>query len=104
MKHRRNYNHTPKNLINYKYAKKGLRKLIVWHNLNDDTYFYKFSRMTYKRYKIGDKNQYNHQVILILDEEEIQPIIKKITYVKEYVSFKKKVLTRLISFLQKLNK
>ncbi|MDD6224162.1 MAG: hypothetical protein PUB18_04085 [bacterium] len=70
-------------------------KVIVWKNLNKNTYYYKIVKGTYKNYFIGYVNQYNHEVIIIIDN----------IYLSSYkVPIKKKVLTRAISFLQKLNR
>lgn len=74
-------------------------KLYVWHNLNNDTYYYKVNAGTYKHYRVGDKNSYNHQVVLIVENEVLKPIV-----VKNYVSLRKMVLTPVIEFLQKINK
>lgn len=74
-------------------------KLYVWHNLNNDTYYYRVTSGTYKDYKVGDKNSYNHEVVLIVENEVLHPVI-----VKKYVSIRKMVLTPLIAFLQKINK
>ncbi len=76
-----------------------MKKLYVWHNLNNDTYYYKINSGTYKRYEIGDKNQYNHELVLIVENEILEPVI-----IKKYVSIRRMVLTPIIGFLQKLNK
>lgn len=68
-----------------------MRTLVIWHNLNKDTYYYKFYRIC--NYIEGDRNQYNHQVILILNGKEVQPIIEK-------VSLRKTLLTPVIRFLK----
>lgn len=71
-----------------------MNQIIVWHNLNKNTYYYKIIKGTYKKYSVGYINQYNHEVILIIDN----------IYTEIYkVSKRKKVLTKLISFLQKIN-
>lgn len=74
-------------------------KLYVWHNLNNDTYYYKVNSGTYKNYKVGDRNSYNHVLILIVENEVLKPVI-----IKQYVSIRKMVLTPIIEFLQKLNR
>lgn len=80
-----------------------MRTLIVWHNLNKDTYYYKFINSTYKRYTVGDFNSYNHKVILVIQNNEIQPV-------KNYVSLKKMLLSpilfifkKITDFLEKIN-
>lgn len=68
--------------------------VIVWHNLNKDTYYHKIIKGLYKNYYIGYINQYNHKIIDIIPN----------VYLKNHkVSLRKKVLKKLISFLQKIN-
>ena len=69
--------------------------IVVWHNLNKDIYYHKIVKGTYKIYFVGYKNQYNHEIV---------DLIPNIYLNNSKASFKKKVLTRLISFLQKINK
>ena len=83
-----------------------MRTLIIWHNLNYDTYYYKFINGTYRSYSVGDKNQYNHEVILVIEGKEVQPIIER-----HYFSIRKLVfspiiwlLNKLTGFLQKITK
>ena len=69
--------------------------IVVWHNLSKDTYYHKIIKGFYKNYYIGYINQYNHEIIDIIPN----------VYLKNYkVPLRKKVLKKLISFLQKLNK
>lgn len=75
------------------------KRLFVWHKLNDDSYYYKVNSGLYKDWEIGDINQYDHQLVLIIENEILEPII-----ISNYVPLRKKVLTKLISFLQKINK
>ena len=72
-----------------------MRRIIVWHNLNNDSYYYRIVSGNYAKYEIGFRNQYNHEVILIVDSGYFE---------KNKTSFKKKVIMRLISFLQKIDK
>ena len=74
-----------------------MRTLVIWHNLNRDTYYYKFISGTYKKYSIGDKNQYNHEVILIINSDEVQPIVER-----HYFSVKKLVFSPIIWILKKI--
>lgn len=74
-------------------------KLLVYHNLNNDSYYYKINHGTYKDYKVGDFNSYNHEVILIIENIYLEHY--KISF---FTKFKRKVLTSIITFLQKLNK
>ena len=42
-------------------------KLIIYHNLNNDTYYYKIVRFHYfKDYYVGLINQYNHEIVLLI--------------------------------------
>ena len=74
-----------------------MRKLLVWHNLNKDTFYYKFSYEKYKKYDVGFINQYNHKLILKLENEELQPI-------KYKVSLSFGLLTLIIFLLKKFLK
>lgn len=69
-------------------------KVIIWKK-KDNSYYHKKVTGFYSRYYIGYKNQYDHEIVDIID------------FYKEYsnsMSFRKKVLTKTISFLQKLNR
>ena len=69
-----------------------MKKIIVWHNLNKDIFYYKIVKGYYTDYKIGYKNQYNHEVILIIDD----------VYFETYkIPLKKRLLRKIISFLEK---
>lgn len=70
-------------------------KIVIWHNLNNDSYYHKLVKGTYIDYEIGYINQYNHKVILVINQ---------VFEYSQKTSFRKKVLTKTISFLQKLNK
>lgn len=70
-------------------------RVIVWHNLNKNTYYYKIIRGTYNEYRVGYINHYNHKIIVIVED----------IYLHEYkVPLRKRVISRLISFLQRINK
>lgn len=70
--------------------------LIVWFNPNKNIYYYKLVRGTYSQYRVGFKNQYGHEVVLIIDDVLYHKPSKK--------PIKQRVITSLISFLQnKLN-
>lgn len=68
--------------------------ILIYHNLNNNSYYYRTVRTTCKEYEIGQKNQYNHQIILI---------IPGIYLYKYKISLLKRLLTRIIIFLQQLN-
>ena len=84
----------------------SLRRLVVWRNLNKDTYYYKFVSGYYAPYKVGYKNQYNHEVILIIDDEDFQPVVYKVsllkTVLRPLILLLRKVLKILEVFLQKI--
>lgn len=66
--------------------------LIVWFNPNKNTYYYKIVWGWYANYYIGYRNQYNHVVVLIIDKIEFR-IPKE--------PLKRRVLTRIINYLQR---
>lgn len=70
-------------------------KLVVWHNLNYDSYYYKIIKGYYGVYEVGYINQYNHEIVLVID---------KIYFQVYKPPIKKRVLRKMISFLQKLEK
>lgn len=74
-----------------------MKKLIIWHNLNYDTYYYKLVKGTYKFYYVGYINQYNHKIVLIISLSDFYSHYKKITYPH-------KALKRFISFLQNIER
>lgn len=69
------------------------KKIIVWYNPRKKQYFYKSIYDHFKRYYVGYVNQYNHEVILVID------IYKDLI---EKTPLKVKVINRLIRFLQKI--
>lgn len=69
-----------------------MSKLVIWHNPNTDTYYYKIVSGYYREYTPGSQNQYNHKIILVIDN----------IYTNTYkVPLKKRLLRKLISFLEK---
>lgn len=68
------------------------KKIIIWYNPNKKTYYYKLVWGFYADYYIGYKNQFNHEVVLIIDRVDLK-------LAKE--PFKKRVLTRIINYLQR---
>lgn len=69
--------------------------IVVWFNPNKKTYYYKIVKGYYKRYFVGYRNSYDHEVILII------PLKQEIFYKQPLL---KKVLMRIISFLQNIEK
>ena len=74
-----------------------MEKIIVWHNLNNDTYYYKVVKCFYRDYEVGYINQYNHKIIIII------PLSNFLTHYRK-ITIPHKVIKRLISFLQKIEK
>ena len=71
-----------------------MRKIAIWYNPNTRVYFYKVYYDFFNKYYLHKKNQYGHEIILVIDLDQI---INK-------PSMLKKVLSRFIRFLQKINK
>lgn len=71
-------------------------QVVVWYNEKKNDYYYKLIHdFSYKNYHTGYKNGYNHEIILI---------IRDIYLKKPKIKFKKRVITKIISFLQRINK
>lgn len=70
------------------------KKIIVWFNPRTKRYFYKQIHDIFERYYVGYVNQYNHEVILVIDI--YKDLIKK-------TPLKTKVIRRIIRFLQKFD-
>lgn len=70
-------------------------KLIIWKNNNNDTYYYRYSKYTYKDYFVGYTNQYNHTIILIVS-------LNSISLYDRYKLHLKKSIKRFSRFLDKL--
>lgn len=68
--------------------------IVVWYNKKKDSYYYKVV-FNLDNYFVGKKNQYNHEVVLVI--WLYKDIIKK-------DSFLKKVISKLICFLQYINR
>lgn len=63
--------------------------IVVWKRPNN-TYYYRYVKGTYKKYFVGYYNQYNHEVVLI-----IEPTIRKVSIKKRFKCF-------LIRYIKKL--
>lgn len=71
-------------------------QIVVWHNEKKDDYYYKtVHNYSYQKYYTGYKNQYDHVVVLVIND---------IYFSKNKKNIKRRVLTKAISFLQKINK
>ena len=68
--------------------------IVVWLNKNKNNYYFKKVKGTYMTYEVGYINQYNHEVILVIDVYDL--VFKKRTSIKE------RLINRLIDLLNKL--
>ncbi len=73
--------------------------ITVWHNLNYDTYYYKIVKFC--NYKVGYVNQFKHELIIIVD---FCYVCDSCYYRKTKKIFLAKVLRKVISFLQNIEK
>lgn len=71
---------------------RGDNKLVIWFNPNKNVYYYKKIRGTYYNYSIGLKNQYGHVVVLVIELE----------YESRRIPFRKVLVRKLISCLEKI--
>lgn len=69
-----------------------MKHLVVWHKPKDDSYYYRIVTSDYAEYRVGFRNGYDHEVVLVIDDIFYREPRKK--------SIKERVLTRFISFLQ----
>lgn len=69
-------------------------RIVVFHNLTKNTYYYKKLKGYVSEYYVGYKNQWNHEVVLIIDVEEFLNRGRN--------SIKRRVIDKLMSFLNKL--
>lgn len=76
-----------------------MRTLVVWHNLNNNSYYYRFVINKRREYKVGYINQYNHKIVLLISSREVQPIL-----IKKYISIRKSLCELLIRFLEWFSK
>lgn len=76
-----------------------MKKIVVWYNPNKKKYYYRIVHGLYYDYKPGLKNNYNHEVILVINLSTICNSCFHTTY-----NPIKLVLRRLISFLQNIQK
>lgn len=72
-----------------------MKTLVIWFNPNKNKYYYRCISNIVPNYEVGDRNSYGHVVIMVID------IYKELIY-KQPLS--KKVLSRLIGFLHKIEK
>lgn len=65
--------------------------VIVWYNPNKDSYYYRKYLYVRELYNIGYKNNYGHEIVLIIDLTS-----------NEKISLKRRVINRLIRFLSNI--
>lgn len=71
-------------------------QIIIWYNEKKNDYYYKtVHSYNYKKYFKGFKNQYEHEVVLVIENIYLE---------KPKINIKKRVITKIISFLQKIDK
>lgn len=63
--------------------------IIVWYNPNKDSYYYRKTYYSYHEREIGFKNNYGHEIVLIID-----------LCGNEKISRRKMFIDRLIRFLK----
>lgn len=73
------------------------REIVIWYNPTKKTYYYKKSKGTYQNYYVGYKNQYNHEVVLLIDVYE-----DLIAYKKNRYSVKHRLIDKLQKCLDKM--
>lgn len=55
-----------------------MKKLVVWHNVDKNTYYYRIVRgLFYERYnyEVGEINNYGHRIVLVIPLEDIKKSI-----------------------------
>lgn len=70
-----------------------MKRLIVWFNPNNKTYYYKIVKTYYVDYFVGYKNSYNHEVVLVIDNLYFEQ--------KRTNSLKKRLIKKIIRFLNR---
>lgn len=68
--------------------------IIVWFNRNNKEYYFKKVKGTYIKYYVGYVNQYNHEVLLVIDIQDF--------YSNNKLPLKTKIIDRVIGLLNKL--
>lgn len=70
-----------------------MKKLIVYHNIPKNTYYYKIIYDFIDKYYVGYKNQYNHEIVLIIDNVNF--------YIRKE-KMKKRIIKKLINYLENI--
>lgn len=71
-----------------------MHTIVIYHNPRKNEYYYKIVKGYYRKYAVGQKNRYGHIILLVI---EYKDIYKKPTLLR-------KVIKKLISFLQNIEK
>lgn len=70
-----------------------MKKLIVYHNKNKNVYYHKIIYDFIDKYYIGYINQYNHEIVLIIDNVNF--------YIRKD-KLKKRIVKKVIRYLEKI--
>ena len=68
-------------------------RIVVWRN--KERFYYKKVKGFYCEYYVGMKNQYDHEVILIIEVSE---------FIKDRKAFKTRIIDKLVTWLEKIKK
>lgn len=71
-----------------------MHKILVYHNLNDNTYYYKIVKHRQYYHILNHVNQYNHKIVLIIDN-----ILENYHFYKP--PLKTRLINKMIDFLKK---
>ena len=69
-----------------------MKQILVFYNLNNNTYYYKIVNYSFVKYKLNTINSNNHMLVLIIRDLKL----------KKRKNLKKRLINRLIRFLEKL--
>lgn len=65
-----------------------MKQILVYQNLNNNTYYYKIVKFSFSRYELNSINAYNHKLILIISDYDFKK--------------RKSLRNKLIKFLNRL--
>lgn len=74
-----------------------MSKLVVWYVPKKNSYYYKIVDGGYRKYYVGLKNSYDHEVIIVVDGIYLSQY-----KVSKFTRLKYRLKRKLISFLEKL--
>lgn len=61
--------------------------IVVWHNCNKDCYYYRKYLILPYCYDIGYKNNYGHEIVLIIDLTGYEKVDRKKVFIKRIIRF-----------------